>query len=396
MRGVDCYSVAVRRPDGEIELEVTPDKHLARWYSRVPFVRGIFNFVSTLVLGYTCLMRSAEISGALDEEGPSQGPSSSLADELAGTSSGVSPVAKPLAVPGLGEEGEPRDSSSSLADSLGGASTAISPAAKAAAVPGLGEEGEPRDSSSPLANGLDDAVLTAGESGAASAEKDCPAAPVHIDAAAKKDKDKGLGAGFSVLVSVLAVFLALALFMALPTAIVGGLGKLVELGRWRTPLEGLVKLGIFLGYMALVSRMKEIRRMFEYHGAEHKTIACYEHGEALTVQNVRRHRRFHPRCGTSFLLIVILVSILVSSFVSWQNLWLRMALKILLLPLVMGISYEIIKYAGGHDNWLTKILSAPGLGLQRLTVREPDDGMIAVAVAAMEAVIPQNGEDDRW
>ena len=334
MRGLDCYSVAVRRPDGGIELEVKPDKHLARWYSRVPFVRGIFNFVSTLVLGYTCLMRSAEISGALDEEEPPKAPAP--ADEgsaPAGTGSGLETPSSPAAAPN-------------------------------------------------------------GEGESAGGERP---APLHTAVpAAEENEEKGLGAGFSVAVSVLAVFLALALFMVLPTAIVGGLGKLVELGRWRTPLEGLVKLCIFLGYMALVSRMKEIRRMFEYHGAEHKTIACYEHGEALTVANVRRHRRFHPRCGTSFLLIVILVSILVSSFVSWQNLWLRMALKVLLLPLVMGISYEIIKYAGGHDNLLTKVLSAPGLWLQRLTVREPDDSMIEVAVAAMEAVIPQNGEDDRW
>ena len=350
MRGLDCYSVAVRRPDGGIELEVKPDKHLARWYSRVPFVRGIFNFVSTLVLGYTCLMRSAEISGALDEEEPPRAPAP--ADE------------------GSGGEGE------------------------TAPPTGAGEGSAPAGTGSGLETPSSPAAAPNGEGESAGGER---TAPLHTAAPAAEEKEeKGLGAGFSVAVSVLAVFLALALFMVLPTAIVGGLGKLVELGRWRTPLEGLVKLCIFLGYMALVSRMKEIRRMFEYHGAEHKTIACYEHGEALTVANVRRHRRFHPRCGTSFLLIVILVSILVSSFVSWQSLWLRMALKVLLLPLVMGISYEIIKYAGGHDNLLTKVLSAPGLWLQRLTVKEPDDSMIEVAVAAMEAVIPQNGEDDRW
>lgn len=361
MRGLDCYSVAVRRPDGGIELEVKPDKHLARWYSRVPFVRGIFNFVSTLVLGYTCLMRSAEISGALDEEDPPKAP----APANEGSGEGESAPST-----GAGEE---------------------APSASPAPV---GEGSAPEGTGSGLERPSSPAAAPAGEGESAGGER---SAPLHTAAPAAEEKEeKGLGAGFSVAVSVLAVFLALALFMVLPTAIVGGLGKLVELGRWRTPLEGLVKLCIFLGYMALVSRMKEIRRMFEYHGAEHKTIACYEHGEALTVENVRRHRRFHPRCGTSFLLIVILVSILVSSFVSWQSLWLRMALKVLLLPLVMGISYEIIKYAGGHDNLLTKVLSAPGLWLQRLTVKEPDDSMIEVAVAAMEAVIPQNGEDDRW
>lgn len=198
------------------------------------------------------------------------------------------------------------------------------------------------------------------------------------------------------LAAVLGVCLAVGLFMVLPTFLVGLLGRVLPLGGFKTLLEGLLKIAILVGYMAAVSRLPDIHRMFRYHGAEHKTISCYEAGLPLTVENVRGCRRFHPRCGTSFLLIVILVSILVSSFVSWQNLWLRMALKVLLLPLVMGISYEIIKYAGGHDNLLTKVLSAPGLWLQRLTVKEPDDSMIEVAVAAMEAVIPQNGEDDRW
>ena len=133
-----------------------------------------------------------------------------------------------------------------------------------------------------------------------------------------------------------------------------------------------------------------IKRVFMYHGAEHKTIFCYEHGEELTVENVRKYTRFHPRCGTSFLVIVLLLSILVSSMVSWDNLWMRVGLKVLCLPIIMSLSYECIKFAGRHDNLFTRILSAPGLWTQRLTTREPDDSMIEVAIASMKKVIPEN------
>jgi len=144
--------------------------------------------------------------------------------------------------------------------------------------------------------------------------------------------------------------------------------------------------------------MKEIRTTFCYHGAEHKTIACYEAGEELTVENIRRQIRFHPRCGTSFILIVLIIGILVFSFpiVPWDNLLLRSAVKILLMPVVVGVAYELIKLAGRYDNFLTRILSAPGLWLQRITTNEPDDAQIEVAIAAMERVIPQEKGLDRW
>ena len=142
--------------------------------------------------------------------------------------------------------------------------------------------------------------------------------------------------------------------------------------------------------------MKDIRRTFEYHGAEHKSIACYEAGEELTVENVKKYRRFHPRCGTSFLLIVLIISIIVFSVVTWSNLWIRIGLKILLLPVVVGISYEIIKLAGRYDNVVTRAISAPGLALQRLTTREPDSSQIEVAIAALNEVLPDNKEDDQW
>ena len=199
--------------------------------------------------------------------------------------------------------------------------------------------------------------------------------------------------------SVLGVLLAVGLFMILPTAISKGVnflagGAIANAGL--SLLEGGIKIAVFVSYMALVRRMPEMYRMFSYHGAEHKTIACYEAGEELTVENVRRHIRFHPRCGTSFLLIVLVISILVFSVVTWQNGILRVVLKLLLLPVVVSISYEIIKLAGRYDNLATRIISKPGLWLQRLTTVEPDDSMIEVAIASMKPVIPKEEGADNW
>ena len=153
---------------------------------------------------------------------------------------------------------------------------------------------------------------------------------------------------------------------------------------------------IFVCYLALSSRLEEMRRLFSYHGGEHKTIACYEAGEELTVENVRKFPRFHPRCGTSFIVLVLLISILVSSFISWSSPLMRMALKLLTLPVVIGVAYELIKLAGRHNNVLTRIISAPGLWLQRITTNEPDDAMIQVAIAAMTPVIPDDANADNW
>lgn len=155
-------------------------------------------------------------------------------------------------------------------------------------------------------------------------------------------------------------------------------------------------MAVFVGYMALVSRMKEIRRTFEYHGAEHKTIFCYEKGLPLTVENVRAQKRFHPRCGTSFLILMLIVSILVFSVVTWDSVAIRTLLKVAMLPLVMGVGYELLKLCGRYDNWLTRIIAWPGLKLQHLTTREPDDQQIEIAIAALEPVIPENRESDRW
>ena len=161
-------------------------------------------------------------------------------------------------------------------------------------------------------------------------------------------------------------------------------------------LEAVLKLAIFLTYKAAISRMKEIHRVFEYHGAEHKTIACYEAGDPLTVENVRKYTRFHPRCGTSFLILVVIGSVFLYSVLPWSSTSLRVVFKLLLLPLVMGISYELLKWCGRSDNIATRIIRQPGIWVQHLTVFEPDDSMIEVAIAAVTPVLPEDPEDGRW
>ncbi len=206
-----------------------------------------------------------------------------------------------------------------------------------------------------------------------------------------------------VIATVLGVLLALGLFFWLPTYIYQWLCDHVLPESFatnrlmRSVFEGLFKIVILVLYMALVSLMKDIRRTFMYHGAEHKTIFCYEHGMPLTVENVKKERRFHPRCGTSFLILMLLVSIVIGLFIPVQfgsltgalNTVVRAAVKILLIPVMMGIGYELLKLAGRYDNIFTRIISAPGMWLQHITVREPDDGMIECAIMAFVAVMPE-------
>lgn len=194
-----------------------------------------------------------------------------------------------------------------------------------------------------------------------------------------------LGMGFSVL-----------LFFLLPTFLVGLVKPIHDNYFLRNLCEGIVKIVIFTGYMALVSRMSDMRRVFSYHGAEHKTIKCYEMGLPLTVENVRPCTRKHPRCGTSFLFVVIFVSILVGSVIRVGNTFLRMLCHLALLIPIVAISYEFNRLVGRYDNWLTKILTAPGLWFQNFTTYEPDDSMIECAIAALEAVIPEEEGADNW
>ena len=193
------------------------------------------------------------------------------------------------------------------------------------------------------------------------------------------------------------VVLALFLFTFLPTFLTGQLIRFVPLGRWgRVILEGALKMAIFLLYMYLCTRMKDLHRVFEYHGAEHKTIACYEAGLPLTVENIRKQSRFHPRCGTSFMILVIIISIFLYAVLPWTSTALRVVYKLCMFPLLVGISYEILKWAGRSDSLLSKIVSQPGLWMQRMTTFEPDDSMIEVAIAAVTPVLPENQEEARW
>ena len=192
---------------------------------------------------------------------------------------------------------------------------------------------------------------------------------------------------------VLALFMAFFLFGALPTLLINFLKSVTE-NRWvLTTAEGVLKIGVFIAYIGLISFMKDIRRVFQYHGAEHKAIHCIENGKELTVENVKSFTTLHPRCGTSFLIIVLAVSIVVFSFISWSNIWVRIGLKILFLPLIAGIAYEIIKWAGRKESLAVNIISYPGLMMQKLTTKEPDDRQIEVAIAALQKVIELEGMD---
>ena len=195
---------------------------------------------------------------------------------------------------------------------------------------------------------------------------------------------------------VLGVALSLFLFIFLPAFLAGLIGPLKENFFARNLSEGVLRIVILLVYMRLICEVGDVKRLFAYHGAEHKTIFCYEHGKPLTVENVRPESRFHPRCGTSFLLVVIVVSILVNSVVRLSNSFARMGCHLLLLPVVVGVSYEINRWCGRHDNWLSAVLSAPGKWLQHMTTNEPDDDMIACAIRALELVIPEEKGSDAW
>lgn len=208
-----------------------------------------------------------------------------------------------------------------------------------------------------------------------------------------EDKAQKLIIGVAV---VMGVALSLFLFIFLPAFTVGLIPVLKANYVIRNLSEGVVRVIILLVYMKLCCLSPDVKRLFSYHGAEHKTIFCYEHGKELTVDNVRTESRFHPRCGTSFLLVVVVVSILVNSVVRSSNSFVRMAFHLLLLPVVVGISYEINRWCGLHDNRLSVALSAPGKWLQHMTTNEPDDGMIECAIRAMELVIPEDKGSDEW
>ncbi len=196
-----------------------------------------------------------------------------------------------------------------------------------------------------------------------------------------------LGLGFSIL-----------LFFILPTLITGFLTRWVESRLVLSLIEGVVRMVIFFVYLILMSKMKDMKRVFRYHGAEHQTIFCYENGLPLTVENVKKMPRHHPRCGTSFLFVIMAVAIVVHAVlgVGWDNTWLRLGVRLLSLPVIVAITYEINRFVGRHDNWFTRILTAPGLWLQNWTTQEPDESMIEVGIRALSEVLPEEKGADAW
>jgi uncharacterized protein YqhQ len=353
MRGPKMTAMAVRNPEGEIVLEKWETKGTNRSkFFKLPLIRGVFGFIDSMRFGYKCLMRSAEIAGLEDEELTKKKKQESEKEEM---TESTETVAEMPAVEEIKEETVANTESSE-------------------------EKKETKET------------------------KDTE----------KKDEEKGSSALMNVLMvvaSVLGIVLALVLFVWLPAQLYEWLTMLIPAVKSdnkilnsliKSVFEGVLRIAILVVYMVLVSRMKDIRRTFMYHGAEHKTIFCYESGLELTVENVKKQRRFHPRCGTSFLILMLIVGIVISFFIDpifmafgIENVptVVRTLIKLLLLPLTMGIGYELIKLAGRHDNAFTRVISAPGMWLQHLTVFEPDDDMIECALVAFKEVIPEDESD---
>ena len=307
MKGPKSYALAVRKPDKEIEVQVTPYVSMGEKHKSlsIPILRGVVNFIESLYIGMKTLMASSEYFEDEEEEKTSD----KNADKIAETEKADNKAAESV------------------------------------------------------------------KSEAKKTEEK------------KKEEKSGSNTGYLVLTLVISLVIAIGVFMLLPAFVANFLYKLTSNHLLVNTAEGILRLLIFLGYVALISRMEDIKRTFMYHGAEHKSINCLEAGDDLTVENVRKHTRFHKRCGTSFVFIVMIVSIFVFMFVRTDTMWLRLLSRILLVPLIAGISYEFIRYAGKHRNACSNVLSAPGLWVQRLTTKEPDDEMIEVAIRSVEGVI---------
>ena len=356
MRGPKTTAMAVRNPQGEIVLETFPTEGkkrpaILRW----PIIRGVVGFIDSMTFGYKCLMRSAEISG-LEE---------------------------------LEAEMEKEKAEKKAAKK---AEKAAKKAAKKGETPPTAEEN---------ATLAAEAVETAAEKPEAA---EAPNQDVPADGATELPPKKKESSAMMTLIMVVSVVFAVAimigLFFFLPSFLYKDVmeAHIPNFPQGNRFLQSLcttsIRLLLLIGYMSLMLLMKDIRRTFQFHGAEHKTIFCYEHGKELTVENIRGERRFHPRCGTSFLVLMLLVSILIGFFIpATLNKWVLTAIKLAIMPLVMGIGYELIKFCGRHDNWLTRIIAAPGLWFQRITVLEPDDSMIECAIAAMKEAIPDDESD---
>lgn len=380
MRGPHKTVMSVRKNDGQIvseNLNTTSLKDKCGFFG-LPIIRGSVSMVESLVFGYKALMRSADLSGMLEEE---EAEKKAKADKKAAKNAKVE------------EESTAEIAAETVADI---SETTVE-------LDEIVTDADETTDDEIVAESAVDEVATDGETDyvvEASAEADAP-----IEKKTEKKSENGiLMAIIGAISMVFGIALALALFFYLPSLIFKYANHLAggQMTAYQAAFEGVLKIIIFVIYLILVSQMKDIKRVFMYHGAEHKTIFCYEHGNELTVENVRKEKRFHPRCGTSFLILMLIVSIIFYMIIARifpdlaSNIVLWMLIRIACLPLLVGIGFELIKFCGRHDNFVTKIISAPGVWLQRITTKEPDDSMIEVAIEAMTAVIPENSEDDRW
>ena len=324
MRNGEKYAVGVRLPDQEIFVKVDEYTAPSRRpaITRAPFIRGVFNFVDSLYIGMKTLTYSASFY----------------------------------------EEDEPKKDEKKAEDSA----EAVVEATEAKVV--AEEEAKAADEVAEAT----DAVTTI----------EAPKPPV-LKEEPKKD---GSMSSTTWLAVALSIVISVGLFMVLPVFLGNLVAKATESSFWVAFAEGVIRLAIFIAYVGLISLMNDIKRVYMYHGAEHKCINCVEHGLPLNVENVRKSSRFHKRCGTSFLLIVMMISIVLFMVIRVRTLWLRVLSRILLLPVIAGVSYEFLRLAGNSDNAVVSLLSKPGLALQRLTTREPDDTMIEVGIASEEAV----------
>ena len=423
MRGPRKSAMAVRNPQGSIVVEEFETKGAQRpAICRWPVIRGIFGYIDSMAVGYRCLMRSAEIAGLEDvvEESPRKKKKREAREAAAAAAAGAAPIARPGET-GAGapqadstaENARPADATEENTTSGAAENARPADAAESTQPAGTAENARPADAMEE--NTTSGAAESAQQDGAGTVAGGASAA-ARAAAAAEGEKKLPAWVMTAMMIGsgVLAVALAVGLFIVLPSLLFDLLamafpylkdtGSAALNSLFKSGFEGIVKVLLLVGYMAAISLMKDIRRTFMFHGAEHKTIFCYEAGLELTVENVRRQRRFHPRCGTSFLILMVLVSIFISFFIdpvtilisghTLPTVW-RYLVRLLLIPLVVGLGYELIKYAGRHSNLLTRIVSAPGMWLQHLTVFEPTDDMIECAIAAVTPVIPEDGSD-RW
>ena len=375
MKGAFRGAMACRLPNGEMDIETwdlpvewttdpkTGEKKPKRpWYVTVPLVRGVYGFFDSAIGGYRCMMKSAEKQ--MDEE---------IDDYCAWK--------KHEKIDKLPEEDAKEKFAVWFAERCR-----------------KQDEEKAKEDKDYVPVGEPDEDMTARR------WEYLQKASEHYDyeepSKIEQWLDDKLGDKiFGIIMAIamiLSVVVAFGLFLYLPRFVVSLIKPLTESRIIRSCAEGLVKMVVFIGYMALTGCFKSVRRTYEYHGAEHKTIACFEAALPLTVGNVKKQTRFHPRCGTSFIFLVLIISIFFGCFNPFDVTWHRVLFSLALLPLIMGVSYEAIRYAGRKDNLFTKILSAPGLWVQRITTREPDESQIECAIAAMTPCIPENLADDEW